>query len=538
MNNKKKLIVLSLMVIIVLAGAFLRFHHLSALDFWVDEPYHVYAAQSFNQDGTYSLPSGIHYYHGDFFNRLVAFSFSVFGVNEFSARFPSALIGVINIILIFLVARKFFNWKVGLAAAFLLAFSYYALAWSRICRFYTLYQALYLCGAYFIYRGIESPPGQRRPLLRLIGMEWGWLAIGAVFLYLSYRVHLTAVMFGAVIVAYSLSAFLFYAVQRGKMPLFRNKYGLIVLVLGLGFVVGYFFFGINRLLGWALSYVPQWANLDEFKNKYFYFSFFTASTMFPLGAFFLMGAIRIVARLSKAGYYILLNFLVPFGIASALFSYQSTNYLYHVLPFFLIIASYGLVGFFRVAVERLDKSLPRLTFRFGTLSQGSVKVIVFIILFAWLPLTLWFKLGIRFPTLNEGEYNLVFTHHDWHSAADFVSSQKSEGDIVISTIPLTLMYYGLRSDYNLNNGNNDLSEQHHLISEGGIPLDPYSGVPTIVSLDMLKKIIEGSPKGWLVTDEYTFALSSCVPRDMAAYLEERLALVKSREQIRIYSWMN
>src|SRR5438093_8645740 len=52
----------------------------------IDELYHVYASDSFNRMGTFSLPSGQLYERALPYTRMVSLSFKYLGVSEFSAR--------------------------------------------------------------------------------------------------------------------------------------------------------------------------------------------------------------------------------------------------------------------------------------------------------------------------------------------------------------------------------------------------------------------------------------------------------------------
>jgi len=63
---------------------------------------------------------------------LNALSFSIFGQNEFAARFPCALAGLLTIILTYWLGRKLFNRQVGLMAAVILGTSSGFVAQARI----------------------------------------------------------------------------------------------------------------------------------------------------------------------------------------------------------------------------------------------------------------------------------------------------------------------------------------------------------------------------------------------------------------------
>ena len=58
---------------------------------------------------------------------LNALSFSLFGENEFAARFPGALMGLMTVLLTYHVGRKLFGRREGLLAALILAFVLLAL---------------------------------------------------------------------------------------------------------------------------------------------------------------------------------------------------------------------------------------------------------------------------------------------------------------------------------------------------------------------------------------------------------------------------
>ncbi len=63
---------------------------------------------------------------------ITALSIKLFGLNEFSTRFPSAFFGVMNVLLLYLLTRLLFGSSIiGLASAFFLAISPYNIHFSR-----------------------------------------------------------------------------------------------------------------------------------------------------------------------------------------------------------------------------------------------------------------------------------------------------------------------------------------------------------------------------------------------------------------------
>src|SRR5437773_2822486 len=74
-------------------------HGLGKRSLSIDELYHVYAADSLNRDGTFSLPSGRSYERAAPYTYAVSLSFKYLGVSEFAARIPSVLFGLLYLAL-------------------------------------------------------------------------------------------------------------------------------------------------------------------------------------------------------------------------------------------------------------------------------------------------------------------------------------------------------------------------------------------------------------------------------------------------------
>lgn len=88
-----------------------------------------------------------------------AISIYFFGLNEFAVRFPSALFGVINILLLFLLVSKLFkNQFIALTAAFLLAISPWHIQFSRVIWETNFAFFFFLLGLYFF---LENRPDRK-----------------------------------------------------------------------------------------------------------------------------------------------------------------------------------------------------------------------------------------------------------------------------------------------------------------------------------------------------------------------------------------
>ena len=149
---------ITLFFILILA-AFLRFYMLGSIPSGLtnDEAGVGWDAYSILQTGrdqwNQFLP--LHFiafgdYPAPLLRYLTVPSILVFGLNSFAIRFPSALFGVISVLLIFFLGKKLFNEKIGLLASFLLAISPWAIGLSRVTIEPNIAITIFLF-AFFIY---------------------------------------------------------------------------------------------------------------------------------------------------------------------------------------------------------------------------------------------------------------------------------------------------------------------------------------------------------------------------------------------------
>ena len=126
---------MALIPIVVLA-AFLRFHDLGRVPsgFTADEAAVGYNAFSFLETGKDRLGEVLPLYVNNFgdsieatYSYLVVPGIVFMGLDEFSARFPAAVSGVLTVIVLFFLGTRLFEPRVGTLAACLLAISPWSL---------------------------------------------------------------------------------------------------------------------------------------------------------------------------------------------------------------------------------------------------------------------------------------------------------------------------------------------------------------------------------------------------------------------------
>ncbi|HTZ17720.1 MAG TPA: glycosyltransferase family 39 protein [Dissulfurispiraceae bacterium] len=148
-------------VFLVLAVALLvsTFRLGSVTLFDVDEAVFAEATKEMVQSGDYITPT----YNGEvrydkpiFFYWLMALSYKIFGINEFGARFPSALAGILLAAALFFFVRHFYDTRKALYSALSMTASLYFFVYSRASvtdMLLTLFISLSLFSFYISVKG-------------------------------------------------------------------------------------------------------------------------------------------------------------------------------------------------------------------------------------------------------------------------------------------------------------------------------------------------------------------------------------------------
>ena len=152
----KKIFIFSLLFLIIAWGAYLRFYKIGEQSYWIDEGYTLNAVVSILAKG-YPILDSNQIYNAAYLNTyLISGAVSLGGFNPIAARSVAVVFGVGIIFLVYLIGRKFFNRWVGLGAAFLTAFSYWEIAWSRQARMYIQLQFFFLLSLYLFNSLLEK----------------------------------------------------------------------------------------------------------------------------------------------------------------------------------------------------------------------------------------------------------------------------------------------------------------------------------------------------------------------------------------------
>lgn len=548
-TTRAPLLTLAILGALLLCGLYLRFYHLGQPSFWVDELNHVYAGMALSQGEAPEFPSGVANERALLYSRTVGWAFALFGVNEFAARFSSAVFGLLSIVLVFWVGKRWLGTRVGLLAAFFLTFAHPAIGWSRTCRMYALFQLLFLLGVYWFYKGFEGERtsadpskgeslwGKIKNYLAAQGMHPGWLAAAGLVLLISFQMHQLTGLFGATVAVYCAASLGGAALRQGWRAALTSKYAVVLGLMGLGGAIGFLAFNLGDFIRYALEFHPDWARYDRAQDTHFYYWWLTAGDQFPLAALFLIGALQAVLRLHRPALFSLIAFVVPLFFHSFVFSYKVPNYVFNVYPFFVLLIAYGLNNLYESELPRVRAIWERFDLR-RWVSPQHVRGLVLVVFVAWIPLTVWFRIAVKIPLIGSAGKNGVVTHYDWRGAAQFVAGERTEGDAVLTTLPLTVLYYLGDVDYNLNLAHLDESLRWETPAANGRTHEFYTGAPSVMSVTDLQEVMQMYRRGWVIVDRYRLAREQYVPKDLAQYIQENLTEVWTdpKKTMSVFFW--
>ncbi|HEY72357.1 MAG: hypothetical protein DRJ03_04270 [Chloroflexi bacterium] len=144
----------SLLLIILLLAAFLRFYRLDAQSFWNDEGNSARIAE---RSLDLILEGAAGDIHPPGYYLLLHYWRAMFGQSEFALRSLSVAAGVATVAFTYLLGRCLFGKSTGLVAAFLGAISPFAVYYSQEARMYALLGALSAASIYLLFRCLKKP---------------------------------------------------------------------------------------------------------------------------------------------------------------------------------------------------------------------------------------------------------------------------------------------------------------------------------------------------------------------------------------------
>lgn len=447
MNMKKteNILIGILVMALILIGLWLRCDNLGKINFQSDEFFHLYAAKGYLETGDFVQWDFLdnepkrEYIRAFPYTWLVAQSFKIFGISEWSARLPSLLFGVLFLPLVYWLALKISkNKTVAILTLLLVVFDNSFIWSSRLCRMYSMFIFFAALAAYAIFKGLEGKNSR---------FNYYYLVAGGILLAFTYLVHEAALLLGLGFLMY----FLFNLKEKRYKILLIATVACLLMFLAINFFVASLttgdFFTIRANPNWAYFIYP-----------------FNQMRMSWLAWPMLLAGFILYSRFDKIKLYAF-SLGVPVIIFFVFFAdrYAAKKYLLFVIPFILII----FVDSFYLLMQKSFKS-PRVIYFF---------LVIFLLIG---PILSWpgIKKNIFFQKAVADESYEKNELHDYRTAYQYLEQNYQTGEPVLMQGKET--YYLTRRDLNL------ISMKANKNYE----------------FDEFKRVIDSNPSGWVIYPKY------------------------------------
>jgi 4-amino-4-deoxy-L-arabinose transferase-like glycosyltransferase len=548
-----------LLIVLIGSGCFLRLWNLGVPSMWVDEVNSFYAAKAVTEKGDLALPSGYIYTRAPLYSYMTASILKIIGFDEVATRFISVVFGVLSIIMVYILAKNVFNRNVGLLSSFFITFSHFEIGWSRTGRMYTLLQFLTLAILYLFLRAFELEKNKQslssfkvkgnsvKGFIKNFWMQMNispvWLVFTLILIFVSYQyVHFLTVFIICGILMYVFFMALVKLLISSNSTRFINKYivtSIVTIVtIGIAWIISP---GIQQMFNFFLSYTPPWAEGQvTAQKKLFLFEFLISPYRFPLAAFFFIGSLQTFFRFNKKGILIFLSFIIPVLFLSFIFTHRVPVYIFNVYPLFLILASYGFVNLIITEKKYLYEKWKILKGKHPIVREKFINLILVSSFFLMFIISPWIRISFHIPFYGDGNTNMAVTHYEWREAVEIVKNKIQPGDIIISSLPLTSMFYGVNADFTMNWSLLNQSKVLGVKNEKGKWKDNYGGVECIENLNQFKEIMINNNRGWILIEQYHFDSNQYLPGEIRRYIQEnfREPLYTKNKTMRIFNWTN
>ncbi|HEV2579739.1 MAG TPA: glycosyltransferase family 39 protein, partial [Ktedonobacteraceae bacterium] len=487
-------------VVLLVATMPLVFYDLGYEAYWQDELVSYLVAKSILYNGLPMLPSGFLYPKGELYSYLLALFMSIFGDQGGGPRVISGVEYLLTLALVYYVGCRFFDRRVALVAALMLAFSPHELIWARQMRMYQQAQLLTLLTTYLFYRAV-----QERHRVSLVYLATGVLLVT----YLSHEetfIILPALVLCLLVVGYIVKE------ERHRLPwFFYQKHWWIAASIAVG-VIG------TQLLITKVTHPPvlgtdttvrPMIQLTTNNIPYYLNMLFTPTSNDPSNStlvsnipssimldscLMLLGCILAMKSNRLALRFTALFFVVSFLTLVFVLTMQADRYFYPLAPFYYLLAAFAFVKIARLVWVFAKTRLA------SPNSRPSASIIKWLVGLSAALALVSVLLAPMFPLNNYNLYvsrlfNLPYYHHfgDYDEAGLYIRQHMRQGDIVISIIPDSIvMFYAGQSDYffSVNHALFLFEQDSHIV-------DTYSGKVALLRQSDLDAVLDMHARVWL-----------------------------------------
>ncbi len=447
----------------------------------------------------------------------LALSGLIFGYSEWSMRLPACLFGTLTIGVIALFGRRLFNWRTGLATAFIYACIPLNIRWAQNsfypqqCQFF----AMFTC--WMFYEAIRVKPLHRRFLtvasisFCVTYLSWEGTAFLLPALFLGLMVirwgkwwwlkefHLYRCLFfiGAVVVAEYCS---------------RTLAGFPYLQIGSG---------LSNLTGPSLFFLTAAYQPMFYIDKLWLSEnhvFFTVMALVGLPFCWRERGFRYVFVLLVTLWFLHTNFLAAL----------SPRYCYYYQPLLVLSGTAAAVGLYDrfLALLKEESVMGRAA---AHLSGGLALLLLF------LQSNESVLREYHLSSLGDapGLMTRMYTYrYDYRGAAKFVKERAQPGDVIFPGIPHVFAYYaGIPGDYFLNTLLASKVPYNQTLSEPRF-VDKFAGLPVVRNLAELREVVNRGRRTWIIFAPYA-SFERLTNPNVLEYLDQNAKVVYESYRVKV-----
>lgn len=305
--SRKKIIQFWIPITLFLFSVSIKLFFCNSSDIANDEPFSIYQAQFDIYHIIHTLYLGN---NPPFFEIILHYWISIFGVSIYAVRFLSIFFASLTIIVVYYFALKYTNERVAIIAALLLLFSNYLTHYSNEARTYTLFMLLCAISYYLISLLIDYD-------------KWKYYLLWGIVAVLLCYTH-----YFAVIVLFSQGVcFVFLYTQR-KIKI--NIYKLVTAILLILLLVSPEIILVYQNLKYAILH-GTWVQLSTLEDLYNLLRILSNAPINAVAFIILIVYFLFNRKHSIFSILIITWFFIPFIIIW----FISTKYFFHSIPLFI-----------------------------------------------------------------------------------------------------------------------------------------------------------------------------------------------------------
>jgi hypothetical protein len=495
-----------ILILIIIVAIPLIGYNLGYEPYWQDELASYDAAQGILAHGLPYFYSGFLYTKAELFSYMLALWTALFGTQQGSPRLISAAEYLLSIPLIYYVGCQFFNKRIALIAAAMLAFSPVTLTWGRQMRMYEQAQLITLLVCLLFYKALLNPRKKLPVYLAAITLVVDYLSHEEIFIILP---------------AVLLCVLIFSMDKKRRLPsvlLQKHWWGaaaICVVIIG------------SQLLA-AKFTPPPLLGTDSSRRPLVQFTtdnlvYYTKLLFFPqaLGKgtlpwitldslLAIMGCFWALRTKNWRIKYCAMFLILSLGTLILGFTMEADRYIYPVLPLYYLLAAYALVNLLQII---WDFARPRIVLPLsanhaqpvfgGYLSRGMRMFVIYTVAICYLSILI----APVFPLSN---YNLFvtrvlgFSYHrhypDYDALGQYMKRHMQPGDIVIAVSPaISVRYYVGHVDYFFS-----IDRSLFIFEQQGHIVETASGAQAILSQNDLNAVLEKYKRVWIISDNGSY----------------------------------